>query len=87
MATERSGSFRITDLDADALCRLFNPQLYNVTIRPDRRVPCPSFWRHPIQWLRWNPLLQEPEKVISLNGVQMIERRGVAMLVFPAERS
>lgn len=24
------------------------------------RVPCPSPWRHPIRWLRWNPFLTRP---------------------------
>ena len=79
--TERSGSFKLQSVDDRWTEEVFGfltgarpaPEPdgpYDIVIIPERQpVPCPSFWRHPIRWLRWNPLLLGPETRIYLFGV------------------
>lgn len=55
-----SGSLTIKTLDADAW------EVFTAPLRPRGEVRIsslnpiarPSPWRHPIRWLRWNPLLR-----------------------------
>lgn len=77
--TERSGSFRIQQLDGDwveMVADFFDQRLFDFTVLPEReKTPCPSLWRHPIQWLRWNPFLLEPEVRYEFYGARIYEAR------------
>lgn len=41
------------------------------------RTPCPSFWRHPIRWLRWNPLQTDTFLTkVQLRDVKFLDEDG-----------
>jgi hypothetical protein len=69
LATERSGSLTITDFDADAFEALFQPETggHEVRVTSVESIACPSPWRHPIRWLRWNPLLRSRTTLVLPN--------------------
>lgn len=45
-------------------------QTYQVTFTSWHKIPCPAFWRHPMRWLRWNPLMMT-RLSYTMNGVTM----------------
>jgi hypothetical protein len=45
-------------------------QTYQVTLTSFHQVPCPSLWRHPLRWLRWNPLMMT-RIIFTMNGVTL----------------
>lgn len=84
MDTERSGKLPIQDVDPEWIESVFEfcserrpqppEQLWDVVIRTEGElVPCPSFWRHPILWLRWNPFMRQPATIVRLYGVRFYE--------------
>lgn len=68
----RSGTLKFTEFDEAAFQALLGgppaAMTWGVAIQASQplRTPCPRFWRHPLQWLRWNPLLTEGTLVTKL---------------------
>lgn len=79
MKAERSGSLKVNEVDANALGLLAGSlerpirRRGNVRIENRERIACPSPWRHPIAWLRWNPLQHRvttaefPDCIVTVN--------------------
>jgi hypothetical protein len=68
----REGTLRITDFDEDAFRELVGGGVATVSFGVDIqasqqiRTPCPSPWRHPLRWLRWNPFLLDGTLITRL---------------------
>lgn len=71
---ERSGTFNLTGLDGEFYEKLMGFMIpaptgplprYTVSVTTRPKVPCPRLWRHPLRWLRWNPLLLEPPMTVT----------------------
>jgi hypothetical protein len=77
--TERSGTFNIASFDEEFYRKVigFIPPppgplpLYTISVTYRDPVPCPSPWRHPLRWLRWNPFLLSPPYTISFKNATL----------------
>lgn len=65
LVKERSGTLKIASLDAQLYTKVIGAiptpkglPKYTISITTLERAPCPSPWRHPLRWLRWNPFLR-----------------------------
>lgn len=69
MRTERSGSLTIQEFDSDAWEAITQPttRTGEVRVSHSEPIPCPSPWRHPIRWLRWNPFMQRRTTLVMPN--------------------
>ena len=67
IAAEGSGSMRIIDIDP-AAWELFTtaPRVRRAAVRLQvfDPLPCPSPWRHPVRWFRWNPLMSRRTEMV-----------------------
>ncbi|HEU4735500.1 MAG TPA: hypothetical protein VFS48_00535 [Solirubrobacterales bacterium] len=89
IAAERSGSLTITDVDP-AAWELFTtePRVRRAAVRLQSfdPEPCPSPWRHPVAWLRWNPLVSRRITMVLPNcEIASGEDGSVTLTPRPAE--
>ena len=85
-ATTIEGTLNIKEVDGDFYRKLLGhgespPPILGVNVSVEdskvvpRRVPAPSWWRHPIKRWRWNPLMTERTTLLTklqVNSVELI---------------
>lgn len=83
--TTRGGSLHVQSIDAAAF-ELFTtpPRVRRADVRLSSLEPirCPSPWRHPIAWLRWNPL-QRRRVTLRLPNCEVEPAPGGAVTLTP----
>lgn len=83
MTTERSGSLTVKSFDSEAWEAITQPTTRRgeVRIHCFAPIPCPSRWRHPLRWLRWNPFMQKRTTLVLPNCEMQDNQDGTVSLV------